>query len=154
MAITITQCISTVLRVIFKALPKHAKRLVFWSALYGKMCGAPRYTKEEALNMGRRLNSVMNVAKDCSACALPIVACRYIGKDLEMCAATVRSVMRDVRGRFKDGIDTEKGIDTNITSEEISNRFISSIPNWMRYASPEYMRNDLNRLLTNHVVPA
>lgn len=154
MAITITQCISTILRVMFKALPKHAKRLVFWSALYGKMCGTTGCTRVEALSMSKRLNSVMAIAKDYSACVLPIVAGKYIYNDLENCANTVKSVMRDVRGRIQEGIDTEKGIDTNITSEEAGNRFINSIPSWMRYASPEYMRNDLQRLLLNHTAPA
>lgn len=154
MAITLTQCISTILRVMFKALPKHGKRLVFWSALYGKMCGATNYTKEEALSMGRRLNSIMNIAANCSACVFPIVAGKYVHKDLENCANTVKTVMGDVRGRIKSGIDIEKGIDTNITAEEAGNRFINSIPRWMQYASPEYMRGDFQRLLQSHPAPA
>ena len=154
MAITITQCISTILRVMFQVLPKHAKRLVFWSALYGKMCGATGCTRVEALSMGMRLNSVMSIAKDCSACVLPIVVGKYIYKDLENCANAAKSAMCDVRCLVKEGIDTEKGIDTNFTSLEAGNRFINSIPNWMRYASPEYMRNDFQRLLLSHTAAA
>lgn len=154
MAISVTQCISTILRVIFKALPMHTKRMVFWSCLYGKMCGSDNCTKEEALSMGKRLNSVMDIALDPKACVFPIAIGKYINNELENCANTVTNVMRGIRARITgdglggmlvNGPDSQVNVRSNDTD-----RFIKSIPSWMWYASPEFMLGDLQRLLSSH----
>lgn len=119
--------VSRTVRAISSVLPCHTKRLVLWSVLYSKMHGRRDMTKEQC----DRLNEVLELCKDNAALALPAQLGVYIWKDLDECtAATTRAV------RGEESIDAA------------AKDFISSIPDWLRYASDAFMVKDFQKLLT------
>lgn len=133
----LTQRISTILRVIYKKLPRHIKRLVLWSVLYSKLCGPKKLTKEEVLKMAERLNAVLPVARNTAACALPMTYGRVGLKSLDECAAIVQKTIK-----------SGKSGETNLAD------FVKSIPEWMRYASTPLMQKDFQVVVATHTVAA
>lgn len=133
MANFITRIISTILRVIFKILPNHTKRLVLWSTLYSKICGARKYSKEEAQQLGERLNNVLTITKDTKAFIFPVGMSQFISSDLDGCSNAIINAVRNTQ-----------------TAEAAAKEFVRQIPQWLRYASEPFMVRDFSVLLTVH----
>lgn len=130
MAPIIAQNVGKALRAISSTiLPAHTKRLVFWSTLYSKMCGAQSFTKEQC----DRLNGSMKLAKDRNALDLPAKLGKFIWPELEECTAAARKAIRDEK-----------------KADEAAADFLRSIPSWMRYASDSFMLKDFMSLLATH----
>ncbi|BAW19320.1 hypothetical protein [Ralstonia phage RP31] len=110
-------------------LPAHTKRLVLWSTLYSKMCGAQRFTKEQC----DRLNGAFALCKDNSALDLPAKLGKFISNDLDECTAVAKTA---IRGEQKE--------------DEAAAEFVRNIPSWLRYASDAFMLKDFKTLLAIH----
>lgn len=130
MAPLLVRGVSRTVRAISSVLPCHTKRLVLWSVLYSKMHGRRDMTKEQR----ECLNKVLVLCKDNAALALPAQLGVYIWTDLDECSAV-----------------TAKAVNGEETIEEAAKEFISSIPNWLRYASDALMSKDFKELLTFYI---
>lgn len=135
-ATIIARGISTILRAISAILPNHTKRLVLWSSLYCRMCGAQNFTKDEAKEMGERINDALVITKDSAAFIFPVAVSKFICMDLDECIAAAY-----------------KAILNGKPSESASMEFVQSIPTWLRYASDAFMLKDFQSLLTVHQRP-
>lgn len=130
MAPIVAQNVGKALRAISSTvLPAHTKRLVFWTTLYSKMCGAQTFTKEQC----DRLNGTLTLCKDHGALDLPAKLAKFIWPELEECTAAARKA---IRGEKK--------------ADEAAADFLRSIPSWLRYASDLFMLNDFNLLMATH----
>lgn len=117
------------LKTLSNCLPKHTKRLVLWSTLYGMMCGQQRFTEEQR----SRLNGALTLCKDREALDLPASLGKFIWKDLDGCTKAAKQAIRGER-----------------KAEEAALEFVRSIPKCLRYASEAFMLKDFTLLLATH----
>lgn len=129
MASIFVQGATKALKTISNILPNHMKRLVLWSTLYGKMCGAQKFTKEQC----DRLNGAMALCKNHGALELPARLGKFISKDLDNCAEAARVAIRGEKKADEAAVD-----------------FVRSIPSCLRYASDAFMLKDFMSLLSTH----
>lgn len=124
---------SRALRSLAPVLPQHIKRLILWCALYGKMCGAQTFTKEQC----DKLNGALKLCKDVAAMALPAGLSKYIWQDLDDTVIVAKAAIRN------GGV-----------SEDAALLFVKSIPKWLRYASDTFILTDFELLMAVHQRPA
>lgn len=111
-----------------KILPGHAKRIVLWSTLYGKMCEQRKVPIENTI----KLNQVLHLAKSDEATMLPIKMGGVIWPDLDKCANAIRDA---VQGK---------------SIEECAKQFVAGLPRFLKYASERYIVEDFRNLVSAH----
>lgn len=127
--LSLAQGVSKTLQTISAILPQHTRRLVLWGALYSKMCGGQRFTKEQS----DRLNKALSLCKDSAALTLPAFLGKYISSELDNCSDAARKA---IRGEESD--------------EEAAKNFVLNVPSCLRYASDAFMLKDFQSLLATH----
>ncbi len=113
------------MRGVIRLVPRHIKRLVFWTAVYAKLRGTRELKDSEA----QQLNQQMDLSVSTSALQAPAILSPVIWPDVSLCcelAAEVRQADHEA---------------------SVVSRFVDSVPNWVRYASPEKIQADLKEFL-------
>lgn len=116
------------LKLIAHALPAHSKRLVLWSTIYGINCA----NRGIDTNGVSELNRLLTLAKNEEAACLPLRLCSVIIDDVKKCTTAVADA---VQGK-------------NIA--ECADRFVTSVPTWLKYASDQMLRDDFTKLMRYH----
>ena len=92
-----------------------------------------KYSPQEAEQLGGRLNTVLDIAKDNKAFIFPVGVSRFIYKDLDECITAIFKAVRNSK-----------------TADKAALEFVQSVPEWLRYASESFILRDFRSLLSVH----
>lgn len=101
--------------------------------MYSKICGERKYSKEEAQQLGERLNKVLTITKDTKAFIFPVGMSQFISHDLDGCSKAIIDAVKNTQ-----------------SAESAAKEFVQQIPKWLQYASEPFMVRDFSTLLTVH----